>query len=267
MLLGVGCLPEHQPTPPKGDAAPSTLRLGLRVQLQTSIAGERVVEIRARYRRANGDQPTLPVQPTRVTVQDGATVQQAVVINIAACNADAQTRTDEEGQGGCRFTIELTLKNGAGETLSNAAKDVGPVGGGPIESPTFVLSTPSLTVAPPNLTFAARAQQGLPTAQIVTVSSNNPGATLGELITLLGFTGGQPQGRLRTVIDQGNHTISVQPTTTALPVGTYTAVVGVSSSVDGMKGQSVGVTYQVTQAPVLTVTGAGDGTGSVTSSP
>src|SRR4029434_5102944 len=72
---------------------------------------------------------------------------------------------------------------------------------------------------------------------------------------------------LRATIDQSTHTVTIQPTTTALAVGTYTAVVGVTSSVDGMKPQTLPVTYQVTQAPVLTVTGAGDGAGSVTSSP
>lgn len=264
LLLAVGCLPEHEPLPPSNSTAPSTLRLGLRLQVETSIAGERVVEIRARYQRASGEQATLPVQPTRVTVRDGATIQQAVVINIGPCNAEA-AQQQGDARAGCRFTIELTLKNGAGETLSNAAQEVGPVGGGPIESPTFILSAPSLTLTPVSLTFSARAQQALPAAQTVVVTANNASASLGDIGSFVTTSNGQVW--LRAVMDQAAHTVTIQPTTTALAVGTYTAVVGVTSSVDGMKPQSLPVTYQVTQAAVLSVTGAGDGTGSVTSSP
>ena len=99
LLLAVGCLPEHEPLPPSNSTAPSTLRLGLRLQVETSIAGERVVEIRARYQRASGEQATLPVQPTRVTVRDGATIQQAVVINIGPCNAEAAQQQGDAWPG------------------------------------------------------------------------------------------------------------------------------------------------------------------------
>ena len=261
LMVGAGCIAEREPLSP-----PSTtsVRMGLRVNLQVSSAGERVVEIRARYRRVNGEQPTLPVQPTQVVIEDGATIEQAVTIDIGPCNSDA-TRV-REGNEGCRFTIELTLKNGAGETLSSDEEDVGPVGQpGTQAVPTFVLSTPNLTLDPVTLAFAARAQQGMPAAQTVAVNTNIAGATLGTLSTAIEYANGQ--GWLTTTLNQGAHTVGVQPNTTGLAVGTYRATVTVASSVDGMKPQTLAVTYQVTQQPTLVVTGTGDGSGTVASLP
>src|SRR5262249_20229899 len=154
------------------------LQLALRVQLQTSSASERVVAIRATYRKASGDPATLPVQPPQVTIGDDATIQQPIIVDIGPCTAAANAG-DPATRQGCKFTVELTLKNGAGETLSSAQADVGPVGSGPMDPPTFVLSTPSLTVAPSNLTFAARAQQGMPAAQSVAVNASASGAMVG----------------------------------------------------------------------------------------
>ena len=259
LTFGVACLPEREPLPPSNPK----IRLALRVALQGNVAGERIVEIHARFQLASGEQATLPTQPTRVSVADGATVQQAVIIDIGPCNADAVR--GEGAARGCRFTIELTLKNGSGETLGSAEQSVGTVGSEPTGLPTFVLSSPQLTLAPSNVGFGARAQQALPAAQPVTVTTTNSGATIGTITTSISYTSGQ--GWLRTSIDQGSHTVSIQPTTTALPVGTYSAVVTVTSSVDGMQQQTLPVTYQVALTPVLTITAAGDGSGSVTSAP
>ena len=104
MMLAAGCLSEHGPLSPTN----STVRLALRVEVQQSTAGERIVEIHARYRRPNGDLATLPVQPTQVAIADGVTVQQPVVISVGPCNADA-SRAGGEAPQGCRFTIELML--------------------------------------------------------------------------------------------------------------------------------------------------------------
>jgi hypothetical protein len=262
-LITAGCLAEREPLSP---STSTKVRIALRANVQVNTVGERIVEIRARYRRVNGEQPTLPVQPTQVVIEDGATIEQAVVIDVGACNADA-TRVRDGDAEGCRFTIELTLKNGSGETLGSDEEDVGPVGTDPgtQASPTFVLSTPSLTVEPSNLGFAARVQQATPPAQNVVVNTNNASSPLGTLTTSIAYTNGQ--GWLRATIDQGSHSVNVQPTTTALSVGTYGATVTVASSVDGMKAQALAVTYQVSAQPTLVVTGAGDGRGSVTSAP
>ena len=258
-----GCLAEREPISP---STGTRVRIALRASVQVSAAGERVVEIRARYRRVNGEQPTLPVQPTQVVIEDGATMEQLVVIDVGACNADASRVRDGDTEG-CRFTIELTLKNGSGETLGSDSHDVGPVGTEPgtQASPTFVLSTPSLTLEPSSVDFAARAQQAIPAAQNVVVNSDNSNSPLGTLAVAIDYATGQ--GWLRATIDAGSHSVNVQPTTTALGIGTYRATVTVTSSVDGMKPQAFGVTYQVSEQPTLVVAGAGDGSGSVVSSP
>jgi len=259
LTLGAACLSEREPLPPSNP----TIRLALRVALDRNVVGERIVEIRARFQLASGERATLPTQPTRVSVADGATVQQPVIVDIGPCNADVAR--GEGAERGCRFTIELTLKNGAGETLGSAEQIVSPVGSEPTELPTFVLSSPQLTLAPANAAFGARAQQAPPDAQSVTVTTTNSGAAIGSLTTSTAYTNGQ--GWLQTSIDQSAHTVSIQPTTTALPPGTYRAVVTVTSSVDGMKAQTLPVTYQVALTPVLTISAAGDGSGSVTSAP
>ena len=71
LTLAMGCIDRRAPLPPDG-TAPRTLAMGLNLELRGSLAvGERVVDIHARYRRANGEQPTLPVQPSRVALQTG----------------------------------------------------------------------------------------------------------------------------------------------------------------------------------------------------
>jgi hypothetical protein len=259
LSLAAACLAEREPLAPSS----AKIRLALRVALQGNVAGERIVEIRARFQLANGEQATLPSQPTQVSVADGATVQQPVIIDIGPCNEEAAR--SENPERGCLFTIELTLKNGAGETLGSAEQGVGPVGSEPTTVPTFVLSSPQLTLAPANMAFGARVREAPPAAQPVTVTATNSGATIGTLTATIAYTSGQ--GWLQTSIDQNSHTVSVQPTTTALPVGSYDAVVTLTSSVDGMQPQTLAVTYQVALTPVLTITAAGDGSGSVTSAP
>ena len=259
LSLAAACLPERAPSAPSSPK----IRLALRVALQGNVAGERIVEIRARFQLANGEQATLPTQPTQVSVADGATVQQPVIIDIGPCNEEA-SQAENAGRG-CLFTIELTLKNGAGETLGSAVQGVGPVGSEPTDVPTFVLSSPQLALAPANMTFGARVREALPAAQAVTVTATNSDATIGTLTATIAYTNGQ--GWLRASIDQNAHTVSVQPVTTALPVGSYAAVITLTSSVDGMQPQTMPVTYQVALTPVLTITAAGDGSGSVTSAP
>jgi hypothetical protein len=262
-LIAGGCIAEREPLSPESG---TKVRLALNVDVQMSTAGERIVEIRARYRRVNGEQPTLPVQPTQVVIEDGATKEQSVTIDVGACNADA-TRVRDGEAAGCRFTIELTLKNGAGETLGSDEEEVGPVEPGPggPPAPTFVLSTPSLTAEPSNVGFAARTQQGIPAAQNVVVRADNASSPLGTLTTSITYSEGQ--GWLRATVDQSAHAVSLQPTTTALAVGTYRATVNVASSVDGMKARTIATTYQVTEQPTLVITGSGEGGGTVTSSP
>lgn len=265
--LVMGCLDRREALPPD-DTAPRTLAMGLNLELRGGIAaGERVVDIRARYRRANGEQPTLPVQPARVTLQDGETVQQSVIVNIGPCNADATREPNENGAPGCRFAMDLTLRNGAGDVLGNDEEMIGPVGPAPPTTPTFVFTPPTITLSPTGVTFSARSQQqSPPAAQAVTVGVDIEGAALGTLAAAVTFISGQ--NWLRATPDQGARTIVVQPTTTALATGTYTADVVVTSSVDGVNARTFRVSYQIQPQPVLTVaSGPGDGIGTISSSP
>ena len=125
--LTLGCLDRRDPLQPD-DSASRALAMALKLELRGGVAvGERVVEISARYRRQDGEQPTLPVQPSRVALQDGEVIQQAVVVDIGPCNSDATREPNENGATGCRFAMELTLLNGAGEVLGSDEAMVGPV--------------------------------------------------------------------------------------------------------------------------------------------
>lgn len=266
--LTLGCLDRRDPLQPD-DSASRALAMALKLELRGGVAvGERVVEIRARYRRQDGDQPTLPVQPSRVTLQDGEVIQQAVVVDIGPCNSDATREPNENGATGCRFAMELTLLNGAGEVLGSDEAMVGPVDGPNVpETPTFVFSPPTLALSSGGLTFSARSQQqGLPAAQNVEVGVDISGAAIGTLAATVTFNTGQ--GWLEANVDQGARAIVVRPTTTALATGTYSASVTVSSSVDGVRPTTFSVTYLIQPEPVLTVSrGGGNGGGRITSSP
>ncbi|MDF2771272.1 MAG: hypothetical protein K0S86_766 [Geminicoccaceae bacterium] len=266
--LTLGCLDRRDPLQPD-DSASRALAMALKLELRGGVAvGERVVEIRARYRRQDGEQPTLPVQPSRVALQDGEVIQQAVVVDIGPCNSDATREPNENGATGCRFAMELTLLNGAGEVLGSDEAMVGPVDGPNVpETPTFVFSPPTLALSSGGLTFSARSQQQeLPAAQSVEVGVDIPGAAIGTLAATVTFNNGQDW--LQANVDQGARAIVVRPATTALGTGSYSASVSVTSSVDGVRPTTFTVTYLIQPEPVLTVSrGGGNGGGRITSSP
>jgi hypothetical protein len=266
MVLASACLDRRELLPPD-ERAPRSVAMALNLELRGGVAaGERVVDIRARYQRRDGERPTLPVQPARVTLQDGTTIQQSVVVDIGPCNADADREPNEDGSPGCRFAMELTLRNAAGDVLGNDEKMVGPVGPGAPAAPTFLFTAPALTVDPASLAFTGRNGQAPPAAQNVGVAVDIPGAAIGTLSAAIALDRGE--NWLRATVDQGARAIAVQPTTTALAAGAYSAVVSVTSSVDGLKPRTFDVSYQIGQQPILTVSGAGgDGSGTVTSSP
>lgn len=100
--------------------------------------------------------------------------------------------------------------------------------------------------------FAAQANGVLPAAQQVTVSNVGTG-TLAGLSTAVsygpGATGWLNLGLSATTAPS---TLTLQPGTTALPVGTYTAFVVVSSTTDAtVRPDTVTVSYVVAQGPII----------------
>ena len=100
----------------------------------TGAAEDRTVEVRAFYRRTASDgqgedQRTLASSPTSFPVAPGTTTEKEIVVQIAACLADAQ-RVDVS-EGGCRLGIELRLLDATGGTLATeTAEPPDPVGPG-----------------------------------------------------------------------------------------------------------------------------------------
>ena len=124
LVLLTGCLADAVDAPGADRTPVARLSLDAKVGSLGTTAGaaeDRTVEARAFYRRtaAQGegeDERTLDSRPGSFSVAPGTTTEQEIVVQIAACLADAQRVAADEG--GCRLGIELRLLDAAGSTLA-----------------------------------------------------------------------------------------------------------------------------------------------------
>ena len=136
LALLTACLADAVDAPGADRTPVAHLSLNAQVgSLGTSGAAEdRTVEVRAFYRRtsSNGegtDERTLASSPSSFPVAPGTTTEKEIIVQIAACLADAQ-RVDVS-DGGCRLGIELRLLDATGGTLATeTAEPPDPVGPG-----------------------------------------------------------------------------------------------------------------------------------------
>ncbi len=108
------------------------------------------------------------------------------------------------------------------------------------------VAQPAIALSPSTLAFSATRGGANPAAQTVQVS-NAAGATLTGLATSVTYPGAQPAGWLSTQLSTTTApaTITVGVTTGALPNGTYTATLGVTSPIATNSPQLVQVSFQV----------------------
>jgi hypothetical protein len=238
------------------------VRIDLDVRMEPASLVERTIEVLATYRRANGERIALVSTPATLKVGAGQATQQSITVQAAPCLSDA---TRANPTSGCPLTITLRMANGAGAVLATNTFDVTVKGGEQLPAPAVRIAEPSLLVAAAAVQFRGTSGQPTAPAQSIAVTMDVPSVPIGTLSASVRYATGDAW--LTASPDGSNGAVSIRPSTSALAAGTYSATVTVSSSTDGVRPQSIAVTYIVAPPPQkLTVLGAGAGGGKVVTS-
>ncbi|MBL8326977.1 MAG: Ig-like domain-containing protein [Rubrivivax sp.] len=121
-------------------------------------------------------------------------------------------------------------------------------------------SPPAITLSSTALTFTAAPGGANPLAQVVNIS-NSGGGTLGGLAVGAITYGAGATGWLQAPVLNSTTapaTLTVQPVTGALAAGTYTATIPITSGVASNSPRTVTVTFNVTAATGITISGTAD---------
>jgi hypothetical protein len=157
-------------------------------------------------------------------------------------------------------TITLsTAADGLAVGTYNATLSISSTAGGVTNSPlkvsvtltvSAVPSTPTISLSPASLTFAATTGSSNPAAQTVSVANDGTG-TLSGLSASVSYSAG-PTGWLSASLNTSTApaTLTIAPSVSGLAAGTYSATVRVASSASGVSNspQTVGVTLLVSSA-------------------
>lgn len=111
---------------------------------------------------------------------------------------------------------------------------------------------PAIIAQPTGLSFGAVAAGAAPAAQVVAVTNGGGGTLAGMTVGTIVYGAGAT-GWLTAALGSpaAPTTLTLQPNTTNLPVGTYTADVPVVSSLAGVAPTTVRVTYTVATSPII----------------
>ena len=117
-----------------------------------------------------------------------------------------------------------------------------------------VVSQPTIALSASTATFAAGAGGANPSATTITVTSGNV-ATLSGLSVTVAYLTGTP-GWLSATLSATTapSTLTLQATTGALAVGTYTARASIASAVASNSPRTVDITFTVSAGPVIAIT-------------
>jgi uncharacterized protein YjdB len=114
--------------------------------------------------------------------------------------------------------------------------------------------TPVISLSPTSLSFTApNGSTPLPTAQTVSVTSPGSGS-VAQLAASVSYASGSNWLTATLGGTTTPATLTIQPSSTALTVGSYTATVTISSAQSGVASKTVSVTYTVTAVAVTGVT-------------
>ncbi len=261
-----GCL-NDSPVAPNA----SSVRLRLNAVIaknEVAAAADRIVGVRVFYRSVVGGdaiaEVDLPSDPQQISAPSGTTTQHEITVQITPCLADP----DRVGTPGCHFSVQLTLLDTDGGTLSTQTQDVDASSPGEtVTVPKMTLQQAEIALSQNAITFTTQEQSAtMPAASTVGITSVT-GVSLGTVGVATVFGTG-PTNWLKATLAADKSSVSIQPNTTTLAAGTYTATVTVSSSRASIAPKTINVTYTLSPKPQhLTVTGAGLGTGRVVSTP
>ena len=108
---------------------------------------------------------------------------------------------------------------------------------------------PGIGLSPENVSFTARAGEGNPEAQTVSISNTGSGALAG-LTAIVAYAAGQPSGWLAAALSgtTAPATLTLQASTAGLQPGTYNATVAIRSSTSGVTEKTVAASLVVNPA-------------------
>ncbi|HEX5438685.1 MAG TPA: Ig-like domain-containing protein [Gemmatimonadaceae bacterium] len=111
--------------------------------------------------------------------------------------------------------------------------------------------TPVIKLGQSIAAFSAQRTGVLPDAQIIAITNAGEGSVSGLAIGTITYSSGA-SGWLAATINPSiaPASLTLRPTSSAIPIGAYTATVPVTSGVPGVAAAPVVVSYQVTTAPV-----------------
>ena len=137
---------------------------GIRFSANVVSAAGRTIEIAVMYRRSSGGTVRVPATPERISLEPGATVDQAVTVDLSGCLRDGN-RVPADTPG-CGLVVELTLLDEAGNMVDRQAKEApgAPTGPGQVVelgSVTIGVQVGSVTVEPTSVRLAVTQDQQL----------------------------------------------------------------------------------------------------------
>ncbi|MES3033902.1 MAG: Ig-like domain-containing protein [Gemmatimonadota bacterium] len=223
-----------------------------------------------------GDAPTIELSATsasfsatsggadpaaqRITVRSGTAAQATGLSTAITYNEPAQTGWLTATLDSTGTTTGLTLQAAPGTRPAGTYTASVRIAAANTEIAartvlvTFTIAAqPTIVISSATATFSAAAGGANPAAQPISIT-NGAGGTLSGLGTSIAYTSGT--GWLSATLNTTTApaTLTLQPTTGALAVGTYTATVSVASAVAGNSPRTVAVTFTVSAGPVIAVT-------------
>jgi Leishmanolysin/Bacterial Ig-like domain (group 2) len=187
----------------------------------------------------------VTLSATSATLGQGSTLQLTATARDASNNIVGDAPFEWSSANSAIASVSATglvTAVGVGGPVAITAKSNGRTGSANIT----VSPRPAMTLDASSLIFAAPLGGANPVSQSVQVGSATAGAISG-LSANVTYETGQPTGWLAATLSQTSTpaSLTVQPTTGALPAGTYNATVTVSSTVDGIASKSIAVTFSV----------------------
>ena len=237
-------------------------------QLSAEVGGGeagRSIAVRAYYLRNETQQVDLDVDPSTFAVAAN-TATEAVSVEVLPCLEDPNREAATDGQGDrCRVHLALRLRAANGTTVSEdeAVVTVTPAAVSLIVEP-FALPSGALMPSVAVVDFDMVESGQLPAATTVSIASSSALQT-GALSSTTQYLSGT--GWLSVTVPSGESAVTLAPTATTLEPGQYEAIVRVTSAWMFTPAE-IRVAYRVPPPPkVVTITGAGNGTGLVLVTP
>lgn len=201
---------------------------------------------------------SVSVTPSPVTLQIGQSTTLTAAVNGTNCSATQLTPTWSSGSPAVGVqpngtTAQITGVSATGGAVLVTASARGESGSAQVT----VVPAPAIGLSATSLSYSASQGGANPASQFITIT-NSGGGSLTGLGTGTIVYGAGASGWLQTPVlstTTAPATLTVQPVTGSLTPGIYTATIPVQSTVASNTPQNLSVTFTVTAAPVINLSG------------